>query len=132
MSANVRPDGTVVPLDRAPEAGETMSEARVKEPKTLAAYLLRFARDLRALRKRWAPDRLDFEDVVSTGTAASPQTVRLEHHFGKAVRWWMVRCTAAGSVTVPLINETTGSDDNTLVLSVYFPATLTIRVEEAG
>lgn len=132
MSANVSSTGTVRQLDRRPEPDEQVTEEQAQEPARVARALMTLLRDVAALKRRWWPQRIDYEDIVSTGTSVTPMTMRLAHGFGAPVRWYVVRSRSAGTVTVPLINETTASDSNTLVLDIYYEATLTIRVEEAG
>lgn len=132
MSANVAGDGTVTQLDGALEPDENITEESVKEPRFLARFLLRLFREVTALKRLWLPRRIDFQGIVSTGTSAAPQTVRLDHGLACPVVYWIVKAQTPGAVTLPLISETTETSENTLVVKVYFPATLTIRVEEAG
>jgi hypothetical protein len=81
----------------------------------------------------WNPKRIDFEDQVSTGTDASPQSISFNHSFGGRVRWWIVDAYSTGSIVLPLVlKDNTLTTANTLVLNVYYPMTFTLRVEEAG
>jgi len=132
VSANINSAGTVSQLDKPAEPDENITEENVKDQKMLARFLLRMFRDIATLKRRWAPRRIDYTDLVSTGTAGSPQTFRLEHGLGGPVVWWPVRITVAGTVVLPFIYEINTSTDTVLVLQVYFPGTLTIRVEESG
>lgn len=132
MSANIDADGTIRQLDRLPEPDEVITEAAVQEPKQLARFLLRLFRDVSTLKRRWMPRRRAFRGIVSTGSSGSPMTSRLAHGFGGPVYWWVAKDTNAGAVTVPYVQEMSTSDENTLVLQIYYPATLTILVEESG
>ncbi len=132
MSANVEADGTVKQLDRRPGPDENISDEEVRDNSLLGKILLRIFRDVATLKRRWAPRRVDFRGIVSTGTAASPQTVRLAHGMGGPVVWWPVRVAGLGAGSLKFIEELASSTENTLDLSVMFEATLTIRVEEAG
>lgn len=132
MSANIEQDGTVTQLERPAEPDENITEETVKDSKRLAQFLLRLFREVAAIKRRWVPNRIDFEDVECNGSDVAPVTVRLTHNFGSDVRWWPVRQIRAGTVALPLIFETTETDENTLVLLVYYQMTITFRVEEAG
>jgi hypothetical protein len=133
MAAIVGSDGTVRQLDGRAEPEVVVQEADVQDATKLARMLAWLLREVATLRRRFYPRRIDFEDVVSTGSAGSPATIRLEHGFGGRVRWWVVDVTAPGVIAVPYIyNDTTQTDANTLVLKVYYPSTITIRIEEVG
>jgi hypothetical protein len=139
VSANIDNEGNVSQLDAKPEPDETITEDAVKDPKRLAEFLLRLFRDVSTLKRKWVPSRLDFQDLVVSGTGVSPVNATFTHNFAGRVDWWCVSLSQFGSVTEPIIQEAvdsvTGaplSDENNLVLSFYFSARVTIRVEPAG
>ncbi len=118
-----------VVLDGKADAPEVVTTDDVQDPEKLARGLQRMARDLAALRRRFNPQRIDFEDVVVPAAGAS---FSLEHRFGGRVRWWVVGWQAFGSV-VPLLREDKASTtSSTLVLISNAAGTATIRVENAG
>ncbi len=134
MSANVTSGGVVRQLDRKAAPDEQITEEQVQDPPRLARVLMDMLRDVAILKRRWTPKRLDFQGIVSTATDIAPQDFRLEHGFGGSVVWWPVKVvfTAGTTIVVPYIYELPTSSENTLILRVYYPGTLTIRVEEAG
>lgn len=132
MSANIDADGNVTQLDRRPEPDENITEAAVKSPAMLAKFLLRLFREVSLIKRRWMPQRTDFKDIVSIGTAMSPVTVSLNHGYGAPVVWWIVRVTGLGAGSLKLAEELSTSTENHLDLSLMFSGTLTIRVEESG
>lgn len=134
MSASVISvrDGASSLLDAKRGADEVVAPGDAADSSKLARLLTQALADIAALRRRFAPQRITFRDIVSTGTADTPVTVRLPHRFGGPVEWWVVGVKLAGTVVVPLVMEAPASDADTLVVQVYFPATLAIRVEETG
>jgi hypothetical protein len=126
-------------LEKPTEPEEIIKPEDAGDTTKLSQLLQRILKKLTELGRRWAPHRLDFEDLVVAGSDVSPETIRLTHMFDGPVRWWVVNTRSGGTIALPYIQEshevTTGvplSDRNTLVLDVYYEATLTIRVEEAG
>lgn len=132
MSANVEADGQVKQLDRRPEPDENITEATVKEPARLARLLLKVFRDVAALKRRWAPKQVTIRGQVSTGVLVDPQRFRFAHQFGGRVDYWLTRVTAPTGADNTLVVEVDETDENTLVVDVYFPATFDIRIQEAG
>ncbi len=133
MSANISGSGEVTQLDGPAEPDESLTEKNVQEPKMLARFLLRIFRDLSVLKRRWSPRRIDFQDIVSTATDIAPQDLTLEHGLNTGVVWWPVRVVfTTGTIVVPYIYELPTSTANILRLRIYYPSTLTIRIEEAG
>lgn len=126
-AANVTSAGVVRQLDGRPEPDENITEAAVKEPRSLARLLLRLFRDVALLKRRWWPRRIDFEDkaVDATGTTA----YTLPHNFGGRVRWWVVDWSGSAG---PQLAKSSDTTDRSLVLVSYVAGTATIRVEEAG
>ena len=139
MSANIEEDGTVKQLDRRPEPDEHITADTVQDKVRLSKFLLQLFREVSALKRRWAPNRIDFRKTVS-GSGASPQTVTVQHNFKAPVVWWIVKATKGTTTTVglgttavmPLVVEQDDSTDTTLVLKFYYSAVVTIRVEESG
>lgn len=138
MSANVDNDGSITRLDSAAEPDENITEEAVKDPKRLAQFLLRLFRAVTSVRRRWSPDRINFRDIVVAGTDVNPVTATFTHNFAGRVDWWLVSVSQFGSVTEPIVQEAVNgsgvplSDENNLVLSFYFSARVTVRVEPSG
>jgi hypothetical protein len=125
-------DRTVRQLDRRAEPDEQVTEEQVKDPPRLARMLMSILRDIATLKRRWTPRSITFRDIVSTGSSGSPQIFRLTHNFGGAVEYEVVDIALPGTVAVPLVSRAVSSDQNTLVVQVYYEATLAIRVTEGG
>jgi len=139
MSANIDEDGTVKQLDRRPEPDEHVTSDTVQDKVRLSKFLLQLFREVSALKRRWAPNRIDFRKTV-TGSGSAPHTVLLQHNFAGPVVWWVAKATnATTDVTglsttaiMPLVVEQPSSTDTTLYLKFYYSAVVTIRVEESG
>lgn len=131
MSANVSPQGTVRQLDRIPQPPSPVTDETVKDAPTLARLVLGLIRDVSRLLGYWRPRRMDFEGLVSTGTDVAPQSFRLTHGFGGAVRWWVVDRRSSGAVAVPY-EDRTDDDPDVITIRIFYEATVTVRVEEAG
>lgn len=128
-AAKVSSAGLVTQLGSKPTPDEVVTEQDVQEPAKLARVLGRVLAEVAALKRRFAPRAIDFEDVaVSTAGA----TVSLEHGMSGRVRWYLVGWQSSGT-TAPILKEsTTLTTSSTLVLASYVAGTATIRVEEAG
>jgi hypothetical protein len=128
MAATVPASGVVRQLDRPASPDEVMSEVDAQNAVKLARVLLRILKDVATLKRRWWPDRIDFEDFpVSTAGA----TVTLNHGLGGRVRWWLVDWESSGT-TAPILKRTSATTNDSLVLASYVAGTATIRVEAAG
>lgn len=125
-------DSTSKALDLKATPDEVIAPEDVADTSKLARLLTRILGELASFRRRFTPRRTTFRDIVSTGTAGTPYTVRLPHRFGGRVEWTLAGVRGAGVVVTPLIEETSASDKDTLELKVFFPATVAIRVEEGG
>lgn len=125
-AAIVRPEGPPRSLVSTSEPNEEVTERQLGEPGYTVRLLMRILREIAALRRRYAPGRIDFEDVVLT----SGTYTRLSHNFGGRVRWWVTDIY----VTVPIVvrSNIEETDQNTLVLYSGATCVCTIRVEEAG
>lgn len=125
-------------LEKPTEPQEIVKPEDTQDATKLSQLLQRVLKQVTVLVRRWAPNRLDFEDIVVAGSSGTPEQIRLTHMFDGPVRWWVVNARSGGTVALPYIQEAHDgsgvplSDRNTLVLDVYYEATLTIRVEEAG
>ncbi len=123
-------------LDLPAQPDEIVTAADVTDPLKLSRLLTRILSELTRLRRRFAPKRTTFRDIVATGDMAAPYTVRLSHYFGGRVEWWIVGVSGFDPAQFgpqgPLAQEAEGTDANTLVLHVYANATFAVRVEEGG
>ena len=128
MSAIVGSNGNVRQLDRQAEPDEQVTPEHVEDKERMARLLMRILRDLALLKRRFWPERMDFEDraVDNTGTTL----YRFSHGFGGRVRWWPVGWKD-GALCANLV-EDPSTDDSTLVLVSYEAGTVTVRVEAAG
>lgn len=132
MSAIVPAYGPIRQLDGRREPDEQVTPEQATDPDRVSRILMKILRDVAELKRRWFPRHIDFEGLVSTGTDSAPQRFRLGHNLKADVRWWVIDTRNANTVVVTLINRAPSSDPNTLILDVYYEATLTIRVEESG
>ena len=128
MSAAKVNAGKMVVLDGRAEPDEVITEKDVQDASKLARSLRSVSKTLAELRRRFAPRRIDFEDI-DIGIAAA--LVTLEHGFKTRVRWWVVGWQGSAAVS-PDLRERTFTTDTTLVLRSYVAGLVTIRVEEAG
>lgn len=124
--------GTVRQLDTIRNAPTPMTEQTVTDAPSVVRLVGGILRDLSTLLGRWAPRRIDFENVISTGAAGAPYTVQLTHNFNSNVRWWLVDLTNRGATVAPVMDRILTSDLNVLTLRFYWPATFTVRVEASG
>lgn len=132
-SAKIDSSGKVTQLDGKGAPEEQITEEYVQDPPKLSRLLTRILAVLTPLSRAWSPRRIDFEDVVSTGTSGSPQSLSFSHKFGGRVRWWVVDQSSSGTVTLPLVlKDTAKTTADILYLNVYYPMTFTLRVEESG
>lgn len=130
MSASkIASDGKVTQLDARATPVELLTEQDVADAKKLSEFLTKLRSSVSDLLRRWNPDRIDFEDMTVSTSGA---TVTLPHKFGGRVRWWLVGWRSSGTSAPILKEDTTATDDNTLVLLSYVAGTATIRVERAG
>jgi hypothetical protein len=133
VSAVVPVGGTARSLDVIPEPAAPVTERDVQEPTWLARTLVGLLRDIAIIKGRWRARPIDFRDLVSDGTDADPASLVLHHGLGGLVNWWPVRMRTTDTVVMPLIEEDTAKTSNgVLVLKVYFPCVVTMRVEKAG
>lgn len=127
-SAKVDVNGKVTQLDLKPEPDEQITEDNVKDGTLLARFLLQLFRDVAALKRRWVPRRLDFEDI-SFGATSFLKDYPMQHNFNGRVRWWLVDWSAG---VPPVLVRGANTNANTLVLLSNAVGTGTIRVEESG
>lgn len=128
MSARIESDGAVVQLDGRTEPDEVVTPEDAADTSKLARLLARVLKDIATLKRRWAPQFIDFEDVVVSTAGAS---VTLAHGFGGRVRWHLVGWQSSGTSAPVLKEDTTNTTATTLVLLSYVAGTATVRVEEA-
>jgi len=129
MAARIAADGKVTQLDGRAAPAEVVTEADVQDPAKLARLLGRMLSDEAALRRRFAPARLDFEDIPVLVTG---DIVQFHHNFGGRARWWVVGWQCATNVAPILREDVTLTTTDTLVLRSYVAGTVTLRLEAAG
>lgn len=126
-----RDGGPAKPLDEKQASQTTVSPEDAANVTWLARLLTRLLDDVSELKRRFAPDRITFRDIVATGSGGAPQRITLAHNLGQLVEWWPVRMVGLTSTTYPIVEIS--QDANTLVLDIYFTApNVWIRVEAAG
>lgn len=122
MRATVSSNGVVTrALKQIPDRTTTAED--VKDPEKLA----RTVQELRASALGEAERKeLTFHDVsVSTAGAL----VKLPHNFGGRVHWSLVDWASTVGGAAPILEKSTTTDDNTLVLASYVAGTASIRIE---
>ena len=129
MSAIAPAGGQIRQLDAPSQPDTQVTTTDVADPPTLARIIQRALNDIAKLKRRWAPDFIDFRDIFVDGTGTTKY--RLPHKFGTAVNYWTVKWVGLGTVAPSLSFDAT-SDADTLVLVSNFPGIVTIRVERAG
>ncbi len=127
MAAIVPRTGPTRQLDRAAPQTDRITPDDVGDSKLLARLLNDIRADVAGLLRRWAPQRVDFEDVAvdSSGTTK----YRLAHGLNGRVRWWAIDWSGSAG---PALSKDSDTDSNTLVLVSHTAGTVTIRVEAAG
>ncbi len=126
MAAKITSDGRIYLLDRPAEPDEMVTEEDAGDRGKLARLLMRILRDLAAIKRRFFPRRVDFEDVSVDATGSTKY--RLTHGFDARVRWWPVDIYGDNA----LLRRHADTDANTLVLVSDAATVVTIRVEVAG
>lgn len=115
-------------LDRPATPDEQVTEDQVQDPARLTRIFLGLLRDVSALKRRWAPPFIEFEDFEFDDTGTT--VYRFPHKLGGRVRWWVVDWTGAAD-GARLVRHSSSTSD-TLCLVSYEVGTATIRVEVAG
>lgn len=132
FTSRIETDGAVTQVDRPAAPDLVVTEEDVKDAGKLARLVMSIAKDVAALKRRFAPRRMDFEDVTvdSTGTTK----YRFEHRFGGRVRWWcvMYRDPSGASGGTATLRQHADTDKDTLVLVSLVEGVVDVRIEEAG
>jgi len=127
MSAVIPPVGKMRVLDRPLPANEQVTPDDAKDPNRLSRAFTSLMHDVAALKRRWSPQRIDFEDVVVDATGT--KLFSFEHKFNGRVRWWAVDWSGSAA---PALLKHASTTNSTLVLVSKTAGTVTVRVEEAG
>ncbi len=126
-------DRTTRLLDARPQPEEVVTPEDATDGPKLGRLLMRLLRELSDLRRRFAPKRITYRDIVSDGTDSVPYRVTLVHNFGGPVEWWAVDTHSTGTVVIPhVVRDADDSTTNEIALDIYFEGTLAIRVEESA
>lgn len=125
-----RDGGKPQQLDTKATPPVSVTEGDAAQPAWLARVLTRLLADVTELRRRFAPSRITFRDIETTGTAAGASRHRLAHNLGQLVEWWPVRIVNPSVDPIDIIEVS--QDANTLVVDVFYTGQLWIRVEGAG
>jgi hypothetical protein len=98
---------------------------------TLSDKVNSLAADVSAIKSEIGPNIIDFTEVTSTGTAASPQEFSFVHGFGGPVSWQLIDLNStSGTLTMATCSKSSSTTANVLVLNIAFTGTLTVRVEQ--
>lgn len=127
MSAIVPIRGEIRQLDRRAEPDEQVQADDIAEAPRLVRLLMRILRDLAALKRRWWPQFIDFEDITVLGDGTTPYG--LPHSFGTRVRYWPVDWVGAAA---PCLRRHDATTEDTLVLTSTSAGVVTVRVERSG
>lgn len=128
MSANVPATGPARALTRPPEPDEEVTVEQVEDASRLARIAMRMLRDIAALKKRWAPARVDHEGRVVDATGTT--LYRFAHDLNTvSVRYWAVEWSGSAA---PCLRRHATTDRDTLVLTSTVAGTVTLRIESAG
>lgn len=128
MSARITSANRVYQLDRAAQLDERVTEEDVKDAGKLARFLMRLLADVGALKRRFWPRSLDFEDRVFDATGTT--TYAFNHGFGGRVRYWVVE--GSGFSAAPNLRKHSSTTGTTLVVTSTVAGTATVRIQEAG
>jgi hypothetical protein len=128
-AARVASDGAVTQLGGKAAPTDVVTETDVQDPAKLARMIARVVGDVAALKRRFAPRRVDFHDIT---TAAGGTAIRLEHGLNGRVVWWPIDYQMTGATVAPILQRSSLTDASTLVLLSYTTGTVSIRVEEYG
>lgn len=127
MSAIAPSGGKLRQLDAPTQPDQQVTAADAADPTVLSRFLMVILRDIAKLKRRWAPNFIDFRDVVVDGTGTTKY--RFPHGFNSTVNYWSLKWV--GGVG-PSLAFDSSSDANTLVLVSNFAGTVSIRIEAAG
>jgi hypothetical protein len=126
-AAAVSSTGKVRQLDRRGDPSEQVTEQQAKDPSRVARILMAILADVGLLKRRFWPDRMDFEGQVLDATGT--KIFRFEHGFGVDVRFWVIDWNGAAA---PNIRKDATTTSTVLVLTSTSAGTATIRVEAVG
>lgn len=132
MSAAKVNGTTITQLDGKAGPEEVVNEDDVKDASKLAKMLARVLATVAGLRRQWAPRRMYFQDIATTGAAGASVNHSLQHSFGGRVNWWVCGWGIYGDTAPVVCCDDTVTTSETLVLSSFATGTMTICVEEAG
>lgn len=130
-----RAPGKIRQLDTKREPDELITSDQLEDKPRVARWLTQILRDLETLKRRWAPRRIDHEDVevdATGGDGIDATKFRFAHGFVGRVRWWIVDWQGSAAPFLVRHDGIDGTDKNTLVLRSYVAGTVSIRIEEAG
>ncbi len=130
MSAVVPSNGKLRQLDSPAVPDEQITPDQVTDTDRIARLFMRILKDVAGLKRRYWPDRLDFEDVAVDATGTT--LYRFPHGLGGRVRWWPVDWQGSLLTYNPALARDPSTDDNTLVLVSYAAGIVTVRIEAAG
>lgn len=119
-------------LDVKKQPDEVLTETDVQDPLKLSRLLMRILSQLSELRRRYAARHNTYFNIISDGDALAPHVVRLPHGFSGPVEWHVVGVRDGVFIVDDRVVESSASDENTLVLEIFFRATIQIRVQEKG
>lgn len=118
-------DGRIRQLDAKAGPTHVLTAEDVQDPDKLARALNELRAEQDAFRRRHEPRWREWEDVT-VGTGA----YSFEHGFRGRVRWWVVDWLPDSPADMPVLERSSDSTPDTLVLDSACAGVLTLRVEE--
>lgn len=128
MSASIV-NGLIQRLDGRGTQNADISETDVTTPKTLVRILRTLLADVAALKRRFAPRRITYRDVLVDGTGT--KKLRFPHDFNGRAEYTVTSWKATAPPGTADLQFDSTSDARTLVLVSYKAGVASIRVEEA-
>lgn len=120
-------DASVRQLDAKAGQQIVVTSEDVKDAEKLARMLQTALRAIDERDREWRPRRLYFRDLTVDATGTTKY--RLTHNFGGRVNFYFADTSSTGYADLRKDSETS---NDTLVLTSYNAATVTVVVEEAG
>jgi len=127
-AALVLPSGAVRQLDRPAEADARVTSEDVQDAEKLARMVQELRKSVTRLERAWAPRVMVYQDVTTTGSGGSPETLRFAHQMGGRV-WYSVVSSSGAAMR---LDQSTATTNDVLVLTSYSAGTFSLRVEQAG
>ncbi len=127
MSARVDGQGTLHRLGGRAGAANVFTADSLEDRKATADTLTSLAEDVADVANRHVVDFLDFEDLAADGAGGE---LVLTHGYGGRVRWYVVDWTSTLGGVPPVLEKSSRTTEDVLVLTSNEAGTVSIRVEK--